>query len=63
MLDLLAASANVGVPTGALNAIPTLGIAALMLSLAFVENRRFHAVVVLLFRAFFGWQWSLLRIG
>ena len=63
VLDLLAASETTGVPTGALNAIPTLGIAALMLSLAFVENRRFHSVVVLLFLAFFGWQWSLLRIG
>jgi hypothetical protein len=63
VLDLLAAAENVGVPAGALRAIPTLAFAALMLSLAFVQNRRYHSVMVLLFLAFFGWQWSLLRIG
>jgi hypothetical protein len=63
VLDLLAAAENMGITAGALRAIPTLAIAALMLSLAFVESRRYHSVMVLLFLAFFGWQWSLLRIG
>lgn len=63
ILDLLAASADTGIPTGALRAIPTLGIVSLLFSLAFVRSRRYHAVMVVLFLAFFGWQWSLLRIG
>ncbi|HEU4559989.1 MAG TPA: hypothetical protein VFS20_19220 [Longimicrobium sp.] len=63
VLDLLVEGDAANVATGPLRAAPTLGFAALMLSLAFVESRRFHAVVMLLFLAFFGWQWSLLRIG
>ncbi len=63
LLDLLVETENPGAATVPFRIVPTLAFAALMLSLAFVESRRFHAVVVLLFLAFFGWQWSLLRIG
>lgn len=62
-LDLLGASAQKGVQEGALRAVPTLVIAALLFSLAFVRSRRYHAVTVLLLLAFFGWQWSQMRIG
>lgn len=63
VLDLLVEANAVDVATGPLRAAPTLAFAALMLSLAFVENRRYHSVMVLLFLTFFGWQWSQLRIG
>ncbi|HYH80787.1 MAG TPA: hypothetical protein VEX86_13390 [Longimicrobium sp.] len=63
VLDLLVEADAVSVATGPLRAAPTVGFAALMLSLAFVENRRYHAVMVLLLLTFFGWQWSQLRIG
>jgi hypothetical protein len=52
-----------GAPGGALRALPTLAIAGLLLSLAFVRKRRYHAVVVPLLLVFFGWNWSQLRIG
>jgi len=63
VLDLLAASSGMGVPAGALRAAPTLAITALLFSLAFVRSRRYHAVMVVLRLTFFGWQWSVLRIG
>ncbi|HET7230236.1 MAG TPA: hypothetical protein VFJ16_09550 [Longimicrobium sp.] len=63
VLDLLVEVDATNVATGPLRAAPTLAFAALMLSLGFVESRRYHAVVVLLLLAFFGWQWSRLQIG
>jgi peptidoglycan/LPS O-acetylase OafA/YrhL len=54
---------DVKVESGPLHALPTLAIAALLASLAFVRRRGYHAVVVLLLLVFFGWQWSQLRIG
>jgi hypothetical protein len=61
VLDLFGVS-DPAIPTGPLRAIPTLGFVALYLSLAFVKKRGYHSVVVLLLIAFFGWQWSQLRL-
>jgi hypothetical protein len=60
-LDYFGAS-DPEIPTGPLRAIPTLSIAALLLSLGFVKKRGYHATIVLLMLAFFGWQWSQLRL-
>lgn len=62
-VDFLAPTYEPSVPTGPVRAIPTLIIAALLLSLAFVRRRAYHVVVVLLLLAFFGWQWSQLRLA
>jgi hypothetical protein len=60
-LDSLAITDG-SVGTGPLRAIPSLSIAALLLSLAFVRKHPYHSVVVVLLLAFFGWQWSQLRL-
>jgi hypothetical protein len=62
VLDYLTFTDSENIPTGPLRAIPTLGIAALLLSLAVVRKRAYHAVMVPLLLVFFGWQWSQLRI-
>jgi hypothetical protein len=61
VLDLVGESDVIG-PTGPLRALPTLVIAVLLLSLAFVRKRGYHSAVVLLLLVFFGWQWSQLRL-
>jgi hypothetical protein len=61
VLDMVGGSEVIG-PTGPLRAIPTLMVAALLLSLAFVSKRGYHSAVVLLLLVFFGWQWSQLRL-
>jgi hypothetical protein len=61
VLDFVGAS-DPEIPTGPVRAIPTLGFAVLLFSLAFVRKRGYHSVVVLLLLAFFGWQWSQLRL-
>lgn len=63
VLDVLAYTGAPAIPAGPLRAIPTLGIAALLLSLAFVRKRAYHVGVVLLLLLFFGWQWSQLRLA
>jgi len=61
-LDYLAYTGEPAIPTGPLRALPTLGIAALLLTLAFVRKRAYHVVLVPLLLVFFGWQWSQLRL-
>jgi hypothetical protein len=61
VVDVVGDSDVIG-PTGPLRALPTLIVTALLLSLAFVGKRGYHSAVVLLLLAFFGWQWSQLRL-
>ena len=62
VLDSLGAT-DPEIPTGPLRAIPTLGIAALLLSLAFVRKRGYHSMVVLLLLVICGLLWSQLRLA
>lgn len=62
VLDYLSIEKDPAIPTGPLRAIPTLGFAVLLFSLAFIRRRGYHAVVVLLLLGFFGWQWAQLRL-
>jgi len=62
-LDFLVYTDDAVHSTGPLRAIPTLSIAAVLLSLAFVRKRAYHVVVVLLLLAVCGWQWSQLRLA
>ncbi|MFL5381756.1 MAG: hypothetical protein ACJ8GN_04505 [Longimicrobiaceae bacterium] len=63
VLDFLVYTDDAVHSTGPLRAIPTLSIAAVLLSLAFVRRRAYHTVVVLLLLVVFGWQWSQLRLA
>jgi len=62
-VDYVSGTDDAIVSAGPLRVVPTLCIAALLASLAFVGRRGYHSVVVALLLVFFGWQWSQLRIG
>ncbi|MFL5381752.1 MAG: hypothetical protein ACJ8GN_04485 [Longimicrobiaceae bacterium] len=63
VLDVLVYTDDTVHSASPLRAIPTVSIAAVLLSLAFVRRRAYHAVVVLLLLVVFGWQWSQLRLA
>lgn len=62
VLDLLVYADTADIPTGPLRAIPTLTIVGLLVSLAVVRKRAYHAGMVLFLLAALGWQWSQLRL-
>ena len=62
-LYLLPASDRIGGTRWATAVVPNVVLTGLYLSLAFVRNRRYHALLVPLLLAVFGLQWSGLRLG
>ena len=61
-VSLVAVSGRVSVGRWAISMIPNVVLIGFFLSLAFVRNCRYHAILIPVLLALFGLQWSALRL-